>query len=118
MVPLGPKHVGLQEGDVVPNHLDEGLAERRESPGCPRCHGLGHGPSHAVPARGEARTSLAVACGLLRRSARARSAGDILRHPDCSSHGSVGGAPTSAVSLLPSPHGDPSFSLCFTAEGH
>lgn len=29
VVPLGPKHVGFQEGSVVPNHLDEGLAERQ-----------------------------------------------------------------------------------------
>lgn len=31
MVPLSPKHVVFQEGDVAPHHLDEGLAERADS---------------------------------------------------------------------------------------
>lgn len=50
VVPLGLKHVGLQEGDVVPDHPDEGLAERRESRGCHICRGRSSSHTPGAPA--------------------------------------------------------------------
>lgn len=105
VVPLGLKHVGLQEGDVVPNHLDEGLAERRESRGC---H-MGH-------------TVLATL------QQPAERPGPHLPWP-CSAGTSSDTLTTTVTApqvawpdlycvLSPSPHGDPSFSLYFTEEGH
>ena len=109
MVPLGLKHVGFQEGDVVPDHLDKGLVGEGKAV-MPHLRRLGCVPG-CLP--------LTWPHGLWESSGSACPAGGTFRNPDSNSDTSPSEAWPGQAStrvLSPSPPSDPLFSLYFTEE--